>query len=210
MAKQTAPKGDPSHAAHAATASSRFSTKGLALCSFRAHLFIWLTAALGLFADLYTKQWAAETLGPPNQSAERIQTEQKTIVLVMLQYHTNPGAVWGIGAGKTTLLVATSVAALGFLFWLFATSRSDQKMGHIALGMLFAGAVGNLYNRIFNDGKVIDFIVVDLHFWPANPWPTFNIADALLCIGVGLLLISFYRAHKHTAASSREPAQPKS
>jgi len=210
MAKQTAPKGDASHSANAAPASSRFYTKGLALRSPRAHLFVWLTAALGLCADLYTKHWAVETLGPPNEPAVQIQTDQKTIVLVMLQIHTNPGAVWGIGAGKTTLLIATSIAALGFLFWLFATSRPDQKLGHIALGMLFAGAVGNLYNRIFNDGEVIDFIVVDLHFWPANPWPTFNIADALLCIGVALLLISFYRTQKRTAASNRDSSQPKS
>ena len=76
--------------------------------------------------------------------------------------------------------------------------------------MIFAGAVGNLSNRIFNQGEVIDFIVVDLHFWPANPWPTFNIADVLLVIGVALLLISFYRAQKRTAASNHESSQPKS
>ncbi len=210
MAKQTAPKGDPSHSAPAAAAASRSSPKGLALRSFRAHLFVWLTAALGLCADLYTKHWAAETLGPPNEPAVQIQTNQKTIVLVMLQYHTNPGAVWGIGGGKTNLLIVTSFVALGFIFWLFATSRPDQTWGHIALGMIFAGAVGNLFNRIFNQGEVIDFIVVDLHFWPANPWPTFNIADTLLVIGVALLLISFYRAQKRTAASRHEPSPPKS
>ena len=210
MAKKNAPKGDPSPPANIAPLPARFSTKGLAFRSPRAHLFVWLTAAIGLFADLYTKHWAVETLGPPNEPAGQIHTDQKTIVLVMLQYHTNPGAVWGIAAGKTILLVATSIAALGFLFWLFATSRPDQRLGHIALGLLFAGALGNLWNRIFNQGEVIDFIVVDLHFWPANPWPTFNIADALLCIGVALLLISFYRTQKGTAASSRDSSSPKS
>jgi len=209
MAKQNAPKGDLSHSANPAAVATRFSTKGLALRSFRAHLFVWLTAAMGLGADLYTKHWAAETLGTPNESATAIQSNQNVIVVLTLQYHTNPGAVWGIGAGKTTLLIATSIAALGFLFWLFAMSRPDQTLGHIALGMVFAGALGNLYDRIFNEGEVIDFIVVDLGFWIFNPWPTFNIADALLVIGVAMLLISFYRTQKRTPASNRESSQPK-
>ena len=56
--------------------------------------------------------------------------------------------------------------------------------------MLLAGALGNIHDRLFNNGQVVDFIEVNLHFWPANPWPTFNIADVLLCVGVAILVIN--------------------
>ena len=106
------------------------------------------------------------------------------------------GAIYALGAYMAT--------------WLTLSLLKVGLPAILSYFMLFAGAVGNLYNRIFNDGEVIDFIVVDLHFWPANPWPTFNIADALLCVGVALLLISFYRTQKQVAASSRDSSQPKS
>ena len=63
-------------------------------------------------------------------------------------------------------------------------------------GMLVAGALGNMYDRLFNQGNVIDFIEVNLHVWPANPWPTFNVADIFLCIGVGVLLLTLLSSQK--------------
>lgn len=57
-----------------------------------------------------------------------------------------------------------------------------------SLGCITAGIIGNLYDRAFNGGCVRDFIdvlipVIDYH------WPTFNVADSLLCIGVGLMIL---------------------
>lgn len=216
MAKSTAPKGDPSHSENATVASSRKSKTTLAIRSTRAHLLIWLTAALGIFADLYSKHWAIETIGnpgpvmagDPNATLEPIVLIPK--YLILSTWH-NPGAIWGIGANNTVVLVAASIIALGFLFYVFTTTQAKQHGGHIALGMLFAGALGNLHDRLFNDGNVIDFIVVDLGFFPFNPWPTFNIADALLVIGVALLLISFYRTNKQISdTSNRETSKQKS
>ena len=60
----------------------------------------------------------------------------------------------------------------------------------LTLASLMGGALGNMHNRVFNDGKVIDFIEVNLHFPPANPWPTFNLADVLLTVGVAVLLVN--------------------
>jgi lipoprotein signal peptidase len=189
----------------------------VSLRCLQAHLFVWLTAAIGLFADLGSKHWAVQTIGDPGPiiAGDPNAKNLEPIVLIspdylVLETWHNPGAVWGVGANKNAFLVATSVIALGFLFYLFATTRANQRLGHIALGMLFAGALGNLYDRVFNDGNVIDFIVVDLGFWPLDPWPTFNIADALLCIGVALLLISYYRTHKKLAAASRATSQTES
>ena len=165
-----------------------------ALRSVKAHLFLWLTAALGLSADIASKQWAIKTIGIPPDTLNGNAVALKPIVIIenYLTFSTvhNTGAVAGFAAGKTTFLILISSVALIFLFWLFATSPAKKRFTHIALGMLLAGALGNMYDRIFNQGRVIDFIEVDLHFWPANPWPIFNIADMLLCIGVAILILS--------------------
>jgi signal peptidase II len=180
----------PSHPPNTTDQASHSS----ALLSVKAHLFLWFTAAIGLFADIASKQWAIKTIGIPPDMPNDNAVTLKPIVIIenYLTFSTvhNTGAVAGIAAGKTTFLILISSLALIFLFWLFATSPANKRFTHIALGMLFAGALGNMYDRIFNQGKVIDFIEVDLHFAPFNPWPTFNVADILLCIGVAILILS--------------------
>jgi len=157
----------------------------LGLRSVKAHLRLWVTVVLGFGADLGTKIWIIHALGEP--------ADQKKIVIIedYLNFISvyNTGAVAGFASGKTVFLLSVSALAMVFLFWLFAVSRARQWVQHLCIGMLFAGALGNMYDRIFNAGRVIDFIDVDLHFWPANPWPTFNVADVLLCVGVGILLL---------------------
>ena len=60
----------------------------------------------------------------------------------------------------------------------------------IGLGLVMGGAIGNLIDRI-RAGEVTDFIEVDLGFWPLDPWPIFNIADAALTTGVIILVYCF-------------------
>ena len=72
---------------------------------------------------------------------------------------------------------------------IFLFSGRQPRIFHVALGFLAAGVSGNLYDRVFNDGSVRDFIDVYYHSFH---WPTFNVADILLCVGAGLLLISTF------------------
>ena len=72
--------------------------------------------------------------------------------------------------------------ALGLITWVFVTSRRGQPWLHIALGLITAGAIGNLYDRaVF--GAVRDFLKFTVSWYPF----IFNIADVLLCVGVPLL-----------------------
>lgn len=181
----------PSSPDNGQTPSRRFFHPASALFNRNAHLRLWLIASTGLAADLWTKCWALKTIGNP---AEIRSYDLKPINLIdgTLRLITvlNPGASWGIAAGQTTLLLAGSAVALIFMFWLFISLRANQWVAQIALAMLLGGALGNTYDRIFNNGMVVDFIDIDLGIWPANPWPAFNIADSLLCTGVAILLIS--------------------
>lgn len=157
------------------------------LPGFRAQLIFWLTVFSGLTADLWTKAAVFEWL-----------KEQRSISVIdgILQLVTavNTGAAFGIAAGHRYLLIGVSVAALLVIFAIFLFSRVRQKLFYVAIGLFTAGICGNLYDRIFNNGLVRDFI--DVVYWKGKHWPAFNLADSMLCISVGLLIVMNLRRQK--------------
>ena len=165
--------------------SSRASLKHrpLVLPGWAAHFTFWPLIAVGLALDLWTKRAVFDWL-------QQEQSNGISIIDGFLQFvrAKNAGAAFGIATGQTQLLAAVSVVALVVIFVVFLLSGTEQKLVHIALGLFAAGVCGNLHDRIFYDGFVRDFI--DIVYWPGKHWPAFNIADSMLCIAVGLLIIS--------------------
>lgn len=151
----------------------------------RGALFVfWLLAAGGVALDLWSK-WAVF------RWLEREDLSSISLIDGLLRFvmALNNGAAFNIAAGRSTLLIVVSVIALGVVLGLFFFGGSRHSLVHIAFGLFTAGICGNLYDRIFNDGLVRDFIDV---YWRGHHWPAFNVADSMLCIGVGLLLISSF------------------
>jgi signal peptidase II len=136
--------------------------------------------AFGLTLDLFTKSAAEQNLSTSPGGIEFIPG------WLHFEWVTNDGAVFGIGSGQRWLFVGVSVLALGFLTWLFAASRR-QPGYQIILGMLLAGVLGNLYDRIMF-AHVRDMIHA-LPRWPKLFPYVFNVADILLCTGVALMLV---------------------
>lgn len=100
----------------------------------------------------------------------------------------NPGAAFGIlanaGAGwRTAFFVTVSLAALGVIATLLR--RSSDRLSLAAFSLIGGGAVGNLVDRV-RFGEVVDFIDWHVRGWH---WPTFNIADSAITIGVCLLAV---------------------
>jgi signal peptidase II len=95
----------------------------------------------------------------------------------------NKGGVFGIVQGANYLFILFSVLALFLLIWVFEHSDKGRFSTQLALGCIFAGAVGNLIDRLAYN-YVRDFI--DLHVGQRH-WPTFNLADVFICVGVGLM-----------------------
>lgn len=148
----------------------------------KAHLIFWPLAFLGLAFDLWTKKAVFNWL----EDQEAYSIIDGFLQLIKAQ---NNGAAWGIFSGKSILLVSVASVALIAIIVVFLFSGRQPKIIHAAMGFFAAGVSGNLYDRFFNDGLVRDFIDVyyhDIH------WPTFNVADSLLSIGVGLLIISTF------------------
>ena len=106
------------------------------------------------------------------------------------RYVENPGAAWGFMADvsdsfRTPFFIIVSFVAMGLMIHFFRSSHPQAKLFRVALAMVMGGAIGNLLDRI-RLGYVIDFI--DWH-WYQHHWPTFNVADAFISVGVALLVL---------------------
>jgi len=166
--------------------------KVLILPDLKAHLIFWPLIIIGLILDLWTKKAVFDWL------------EYREVYIVIdgfiqLVRALNDGAAFGLFSGKTFLLTIVPIVALvaSLVFFLFG-GPLPRKV-YMALGLIAAGACGNLYDRIFNGGLVRDFIDVNCRGYH---WPAFNVADSLLCIGVAVLMLPMI-----WEAFIRKPAQ---
>jgi len=150
-----------------------------------AHLLFWSVVVLGTALDLWSKAAVFNWL--KNGNRDKYSIIEGFLELVRTE---NPGAAFGIAMGQRYLLVLISAAALVVILGVFISTGKRSKIFYISLGLFGAGVSGNLYDRLFNNGLVRDFI--DVTYWPGRHWPAFNFADAMLCVAVGLLLISTY------------------
>jgi len=188
---------------------------------------------LGIAVDLATKEVAfryvagvpvgvdrQEVLASGRNPGNLVPFHQPVVVIPKVLDFTlvlNPGAVFGIGAGKRWFFMIFTGGALIFGVLLFgAWTRPDERLSHVALGLLLAGGLGNLYDRMFL-ACVRDFIhpLPDVHlpFGWAFPWGgtevwpyVSNAADLFLIIGILLLVYRSIRTgHRAEPAS---PARP--
>jgi signal peptidase II len=108
-----------------------------------------------------------------------------------LSYVLNPGAAFGILASRSAgfrnpFFVGVSILAAGLIIYYYHRHVADEaRLPTPALGLILGGAVGNLIDRL-RVGMVIDFL--DFHV-AGHHWPAFNVADAAISIGVGLMLL---------------------
>ncbi len=143
----------------------------------------YLLAGVGIYlADQVSKAWAVRTL--------RVGDDRIVIKgFLDLVYTENPGIAFGQlqeggSFGRWFFVGLAVAAALAVLYYFFRTVRNDDRiLGACAL--LLAGITGNLTDRA-RFGFVIDFI--SLHAGSYH-WPTFNVADASICMGALLLAI---------------------
>ena len=110
-----------------------------------------------------------------------------------MNYVENPGAAWGLFRGfsegfRNAFFTLVSIAAVAFILHYYRKLRDDQRFLQLALAFVLSGAVGNFVDRVAR-GYVIDF--VEWYWWnrPDIRWPTFNVADSLIVVGVAMLVL---------------------
>jgi len=168
-----------------------------------------LTAVIGFGLDQWSKHEAFARLCSGVEWYEGIpqplNRREVTFIpgLIDFTVTTNQGAVFGFGQGKRTLFVVVSAAAILFIAYLFVTSGT-QRIYQVILGMLMAGVLGNLYDRL-----VFSYVRDMIHGLPRTklfPY-IFNVADTLLCVGVGLMVI--YSLFQNPHGAKEQAAEPK-
>ena len=199
----------------------------------RAWFVLIVVVAIGLSADLYSKDWAFRevTPNPVIMNYEDVISGKAQIPyhdgvralspnLLDFRLVLNRGAVFGIGQGQRFAFVVFTLVAIGVAISVFGWwTRSRAVLAHVAIGLILAGGLGNLYDRLMI-GAVRDFLNLfprrDLPFgisWPRGdtnvfPW-VFNIADVELLMGMSLLLIYVHLSDRK-ARRSMQAAEDKS
>jgi signal peptidase II len=142
-----------------------------------------LVAAVAYVVDVVTKVVATATL----EGEEPIRLLGGAVYLQLLR---NPYAAFGMDIGGTWILTVVAIAVVVGIAWLARKLRSAGWA--VGLGLVLAGALGNLTDRIFRapavfQGHVVDFISV---FAPNGEFfPVFNAADSAITVGAGLIVV---------------------
>jgi signal peptidase II len=143
-------------------------------------------------ADQLTKAWIANNLvfGTYGENNGAIAVIPGFFYLVHVG---NTGAAWSQFTGRSPMLAALAIATLVAIYcWRQALGLRDGAT-QVCFGLLCGGVLGNLTDRILH-GHVVDFI--DLHFG-SYVYPTFNVADSGICVGIALYLIRTIRSGRN-------------
>ena len=105
-----------------------------------------------------------------------------------LTYVENRGCAWGMLQNQTWFLVSIAVVMLALLIWRSKWFFPEGKTGKVTQILLYAGIVGNLWDRLFR-GFVVDMFDF---YWGVHHFPVFNVADVFISVAAGLLVLSSF------------------
>ncbi|PTL84600.1 signal peptidase II [Vitiosangium sp. GDMCC 1.1324] len=139
---------------------------------------------------------------PPPQGFDGLHYRSKRYIEVSpsffrLRYAENPGAAWGLFRSlppnvRGPLFHVVSIGAVVLITWYFTRlSGKDPKERWALWGLplVLGGAIGNYIDRLAR-AFVIDFL--EAHWYDKATWPSFNVADSAIVLGVGLLLVDAF------------------
>ena len=144
-------------------------------------LWLLLSAAL-VGIDRLTKWLVVSNMGL-SDTVHLIKIGDKEIL--NFYYTLNSGAAFSKLSGKTVFLIVVTSLVILWLLYLVIAKRVKSRVYLVAISLIIGGGVGNLIDRIFNDGLVVDFIDVRI-----INFPIFNFADICAVCGAGLLLLT--------------------
>ncbi len=187
-------------------------------------LFFGIVAAISLVLDVTTKAWAEITLMQQSALPRSIELVKDQLAFTLAY---NPGGAWGLFQHhseyvRRPFFLLVSLLAIAFIINLYGRLLPGQRALKWGLPLVLGGALGNLSDRIVRS-NVIDFIDYQAGWieqmnrgvakvvkgWAVTPhWPTFNVADIAICVGVGLMAVDMFTSRR--AASASVPPKPPS
>jgi len=172
-------------------------------------IFLAVVALSTAGLDLWSKAWATRRLSLPNPRAgalctptpgnisgyQRYASGSITLVHGYLDfgYAENCGGAFGLLHGaservRRPFFFLVTIGAVLFIIQLYRSLERNQHAMRVALPLVLGGAIGNLIDRM-RIGYVVDFI--DAHVRDRYHWPTFNVADIAITVGLGLMVFEF-------------------
>ena len=138
-----------------------------------------ITAVAALVFDQFTKYYISNNF---------VMAETKPLIphVLGITYVYNTGGAWGMLKDQTWLLLSVTIVIMLVCIALLLKFGVKNKLMFWAITLILSGGVGNMIDRIFRGGRVIDFF--DLLFME---YPVFNVADCAIVIGAGMLLLYF-------------------
>jgi signal peptidase II len=142
-----------------------------------------LVALAGVALDQITKSLAVARLDP---------SDPQQLIGSLLQLHLtrNPGAAFSTGTGLTMALSLFAIAAACVVGWVIVVKVRSLTWA-IAFGLLGAGILGNITDRIFREPGALRGHVVD--FLELPHWPIFNVADICITVAAVLIVLQSWR-----------------
>ncbi|ASS93298.1 MULTISPECIES: signal peptidase II [Bacillaceae] len=149
-------------------------------------MFYYLIALLVIALDQLTK-WMIVKKMEYGESIEIIEN------LLYITSHRNRGAAWGILQGQMWFFYIITIAVIiGLVYYIQKMAKESILLG-VALALMLGGAIGNFIDRVARQ-EVVDFVHTYIFSYS---FPVFNVADAALSIGVGLLVIHMFLEEKN-------------
>jgi signal peptidase II len=144
----------------------------------------YLIVCLIVILDHVTK-WIAQVKLYPDQMVDIIPG------YLRLSCVYNSGVAFGFfdeiqSVWKPYILAAMAIVAIAVIFLYGMRMPAERKLLQLALGITMGGILGNFIDRVFR-GYVVDFI--EFHIYESFHWPTFNVADSAITVGIAFLLI---------------------
>ncbi|MHC4598747.1 MAG: signal peptidase II [Planctomycetota bacterium] len=164
---------------------------------WKRRLIFCAVALAGTVFDILTKAWAFSALGVRVGKVKGIPVVEHSEVLhvvgntLRFEGAVNTGAVFSLFRGQWFFLVMFTLIALAIIGWVLFRSKNANRALVAGLGLVCAGALGNLWDRVLF-GCVRDFIVFQSSLLEpvleGGRWPTFNVADVWICVGIPVIL----------------------
>lgn len=175
----------------------------------------WLPVLPMVALDLWSKSVVFLALrkqyGFFNERAVQEIFEWGWLNLEFVNWH-NHGTVWGLGQDLHSVLRIVRVLAIGLIVWFAIKTPPRHRVMLTSLGLILAGAMGNLYDNFFyvlpdmpeHNYAVRDFVhCTGTWFGWSWDFPAFNVADSCITVGAALLFISLWRGDGPAKAPTR-------
>lgn len=160
--------------------------------------YFWLLAAVVLVVIDRLTKWLVITNITLNDTIHLIKIGDTEVL--NLYYCLNDGAAFSGFSGQRIMLIVFTSAVILWLLYMVLFKKIKSPLRVAAVILLIGGGIGNLIDRVFNHGLVVDFI----DFRLIN-FPIFNFADICAVCGAGIIMISVLieeiREHKHKKAA---------